>query len=125
MHLIGAIDGIVVIDAIVDSNVAHRPMLMSTEKPAEPALAMASPPVAKLSTGQPRPRVNGGLATYAAMTERYYRARRCNSMPRQAMNSFYRDIVATHHMMVKTYGVPAVAAVMHQSESTADHQGCG
>ncbi len=93
--------------------------------PAEPAAAMATPPVAKLSAGQPRPHVSGGLATYAAMTERYYKVRRCNSMPRQAMNSFYQDIVATHHMMVKTYGVPAVAAVMHQSESTADHQGCG
>ena len=73
----------------------------------------------------PKRKNSGGLETYAAMTERYYRARRCFSMPRGQMNSFYQEIVATHHAMVKTYGVKAVAAVMHQSESSADHQGCG
>jgi hypothetical protein len=41
------------------------------------------------------------------------------------MKSFYQEIVATHHVMVKTYGVSAVAAVIHKSESTADHQTCG
>ena len=77
------------------------------------------------STVAPKPRTSAGLATYAAMTARYYKARRCFSMPRSAMNSFYQDVVATHHLMVKTYGVRAVAAVMHQSESAADRQGCG
>ena len=73
----------------------------------------------------PKVRPSGNLQSYAAMTERYYRARRCFSMPLRQMQSFYQDVVATHRVMVKTYGVPAVAAVMHQSESTADHQACG
>jgi hypothetical protein len=77
------------------------------------------------ANAEPRRKVSGGLETYAAMTERYYRARRCFSMPRNQMNSFYQEIVATHHVMVRTYGVKAVAAVMQQSESSADHQGCG
>ncbi len=98
-----------------------------SSQPAEPTVTAVNPQPAKATTAEPvqsKPHASGGLATYAAMTERYYRARRCNSMPRQAMNSFYQNVVATHHMMVKTYGVSAVAAVMHQSESTADHQGC-
>jgi hypothetical protein len=73
----------------------------------------------------PKVRANGGLQSYAEMTERYYRARRCFSMPIGQMKSFYQEIVATHHVMVKTYGVSAVAAVIHKSESTADHQTCG
>ncbi len=73
----------------------------------------------------PKVRPGGNLQSYAVMTERYYRARRCFSMPLRQMQSFYQDVVATHRVMVKTYGVPAVAAVMHQSESTADHQACG
>jgi hypothetical protein len=82
-------------------------------------------PKAEPFSPAPKRKISGGLETYAAMTERYYRARRCFSMPRGQMNSFYQEVVATHHVMVKTYGVKAVAAVMHQSESSADHQGCG
>jgi hypothetical protein len=95
--------------------------------PTLPQTATVAPnaDLAHPSSSQIKPRINGGLANYAAMTERYYRARRCFSMSRTAINSFYQEVVATHRAMVRTYGVPAVAAVMHRSESTADHQGCG
>ncbi len=85
----------------------------------------ASPDAAPVVQASPKVRPSGNLQSYAAMTERYYRARRCFSMPLRQIQSFYQDIVATHRVMVKTYGVQAVAAVMHQSESTADHQSCG
>lgn len=94
-----------------------------SEQSAEPAISQAITS-REPSAIAPKPRASASLATYAAMTARYYKARRCFSMPRNAMNSFYQDVVATHYLMVKTYGVPAVAAVMHQSESTADRQGC-
>jgi hypothetical protein len=87
--------------------------------------ALQSTPKIRTAINEPKPRMNGGLQSYAEMTERYYRARRCFSMPMRQMKSFYADIVATHREMVKTYGVSAVAAVMHRSESNADHQGCG
>jgi len=93
-------------------------------------VTISSQPTPNLQTSESanadaKRKISGGLETYAAMTERYYKARRCFSMPRNQMNSFYQEVVATHQAMVKTYGVKAVAAVMHQSESSADHQGCG
>jgi hypothetical protein len=86
--------------------------------------AAATPDAKPAVQASPKVRPGGNLQSYAAMTERYYRARRCFSMPLRQMQSFYQDVVATHRVMVKTYGVSAVAAVMHQSESRADQQGC-
>ena len=93
-------------------------------------VTISSQPTPNLQTSEPaiavpKRKFIGGLETYAAMTERYYKARRCFSMPRNQMNSFYQEVVATHQVMVKTYGIKAVATVMHQSESSADHQACG
>ncbi len=65
------------------------------------------------------------LDRYAAMTKRYYWARRCNSMPHFSMVSFYHDVVATHYRVVKSFGVRAVAAVMHRSQALAEQQTCG
>ena len=103
---------------------------VNTEQTRSSSVTISSPPApippnSEQLNSAPKHKISGGLETYAAMTERYYRARRCFSMPRNQMNSFYQEIVATHHVMVRTYGVKAVAAVMHQSESSADHQGCG
>jgi hypothetical protein len=110
---------VAVANSAPSSTVQPKPVVT----PANPA----APVVARTKQTSPvsKPHVSGGLEIYASMTERYYKARRCNSMSRWAMNSFYHQVVSTHYAMVKNYGVRAVADVMHQSESTANRQVCG
>ena len=96
----------------------------SGQAAAQPAPAM-NKPKAELVSLTARPHASGDLQTYASMTERYYKARRCNSMRGLSMASFYKEIVATHYRVVATYGAPAVATVMHRAESAASQQSCG
>jgi hypothetical protein len=67
----------------------------------------------------------GGLVQYAQLTKRYYLARRCSSMSANAINSLYRNVVATHRNVVSNFGVPAVRTIMQQSEQRANQSSCG
>ena len=69
--------------------------------------------------------VKSGLGQYAQLTQRYYLARRCNSMSFSSINSLYRTVVSTHRNVVASFGVPAVRAVMQQSEHQASAAHCG
>ena len=67
---------------------------------------------------------SGALGQYAELTQRYYLARRCNLMSFGVINSLYKTVVSTHHDVVASFGVPAVRAVMLQSESRANGSRC-
>lgn len=64
------------------------------------------------------------LNHYADITQRYYLARRCNTMSYGSISSLYKDVVSTHRNVVLSFGVPAVRSVMNQSESNAKASGC-
>ena len=65
------------------------------------------------------------LAQYAELTARYYKARRCNSMPAASMASFYKTVVSAHYKVLAAYGRPTVAAVMQKAEADANEASCG
>ena len=91
------------------------------------AVATSAPsPVAKKNkkTLEPQSK-NGALGQYANLTEHYYLARRCNAMSFRAITNLYQNVVSTHHQVVANFGVPAVRAVMQQSESRANATHCG
>ena len=67
----------------------------------------------------------GSLSHYAQLTQRYYIARRCNTMSYASITNFYKDVVTTHKNAVASFGVPAVRSVMNQSASKADATSCG
>ena len=67
---------------------------------------------------------SGGLSRYAALTQRYYLARKCNSMSFASITSLYKDVVATHKNAVASFGVPTVKSVMSQSASKATGLSC-
>jgi hypothetical protein len=108
----------------------------SVEQPAQPRQMLPAPAVkpVKLSMAKdlklappklPRSAAKGALGQYAALTERYYLARRCNSLSYGAINGLYRNVVSSHGQVVSSFGVPAVRAVMLQSESRANASSCG
>ena len=99
--------------------------ILAAQVPSSIILVKPSVPNPKSLTQMQGIRGSGqSLMAYAAMTKRYYLARRCNSMPRQSMASFYQDVVATHYRVLKSFGVKAVAAVMNRSQVSAGQQSC-
>ena len=68
--------------------------------------------------------VKSGLGQYAQLTQRYYLARRCNSMSYGLINNLYKNVVSTHRNVVASFGAPAVRAVMQQSEHQASATHC-
>lgn len=66
----------------------------------------------------------GGLNSYAALTQRYYIARRCKSMTYGSITGLYKEVVFSHRNMVANFGVPAVRAVLSKSESKANAANC-
>ena len=65
-----------------------------------------------------------GLSRYAALTQRYYIARRCKTMSYGSITGLYKNVVSTHKNVVASYGVSAVRAVMSKSESKANASSC-
>ncbi|MDE2446417.1 MAG: hypothetical protein KGO94_09570 [Alphaproteobacteria bacterium] len=106
-----------------------------TSAPASPVQAAVDTPKSAIVKPQPEVRmaaltvapatVRGNLEQYAMMTERYYKARRCNSMSFASISSLYKSVVTTHRLVVKQFGVPAVRAVMQQAETKASATACG
>jgi hypothetical protein len=105
---------------IVQAPVPNKPIVVATqiEKP-KPVTAILKKPV----DVKPSP-VKSGLSQYAQLTQRYYLARRCNSMSSGSINSLYKNVVSTHRSVVASFGVPAVRAVMQQSENQANGARC-
>ena len=68
--------------------------------------------------------LKSGLGRYAELIQRYYLARRCNTMSQGPITSLYRDVVSTHRSVVSSFGVPAVRSVMNQSEIKAKASSC-
>ncbi len=80
--------------------------------------------VTQIEKSKPAP-IKSGLDQYAQLTQRYYLARRCNSMSSGSINSLYKNVVSTHRSVVASFGVTAVRAVMQQSENQASAAHCG
>jgi hypothetical protein len=99
-----------------------QPIALATkiEKP-KPLFSVFKKPIVET---KPEP-IKSGLGQYAQLTQRYYLARRCNSMSYGSINSLYKNVVSTHRLVVASFGVPAVRAVMQQSEHQANTTHCG
>ena len=80
--------------------------------------------IAPKPTVEPFPTTDA-LNHYAALTQHYYLVRRCHTMSLAPIASLYKDVVSSHHTAVASYGVPAVRAIMKQSESKAKASSCG
>jgi hypothetical protein len=106
---------------MVQTPVANKPVALATqvERP-KPLNSIFKKPIVEV---KPEP-IKSGLGQYAQLTKRYYLARRCNSMSNSSINSLYKNVVSTHRTVVASFGVPAVRAVMQQSEQHANAQHC-
>jgi hypothetical protein len=113
-----------IINAAQQATAAAKPPLASPVSVKQPAVTILA---AKKSAPEPVQKRDpvGSLAQYAQLTKRYYLARRCNSMSANAINSLYRNVVATHRHVISNFGVPAVRTVMQQSEHHANQSSCG
>jgi hypothetical protein len=106
---------------MVQTTVPNKPITLATtiEKP-KPIFSVYKKPIVET---KPEP-IKSGLGQYAQLTQRYYLARRCNSMSYGSINSLYKNVVSTHRLVVASFGVPAVRAVMQQSEHQANAAHC-
>ncbi len=106
---------------MVQTTAPTKPIALATkiEKP-KPLFSVFKKPIVETKS-EP---VQSGLGQYAQLTQRYYLARRCNSMSNAAINSLYKNVVSTHRNVVATFGVPAVRSVMQQSEHQANAAHC-
>jgi hypothetical protein len=113
-----------IINAAQQATAAANPSLAKPASVKKPNVTILA---AKKSAPEPVQKRGpaGGLAQYAQLTKRYYLARRCNSMTANAINSLYRNVVATHRKVVSNFGVPAVRSIMQQSEQRANQSSCG
>jgi hypothetical protein len=107
---------------VVQAPVPNKPVLVATkiEKP-KAAISISKKPDIEVKSAP----IKSGLGQYAQLTQRYYLARRCNSMSNGSINSLYKNVVSTHRNVVASFGVPAVRAVMQQSENQANASHCG
>ena len=95
-------------------------MPAQSEKP-KPMFAKLNKPAVEVKSVTTKPKLN----QYAKLAERYYLARRCNSMSISSINSLYKTVVSTHRDVIVSFGVPAVRAVMKRSEQQANVTQCG
>ncbi len=78
--------------------------------------------VAKLTT--PPPKQDSSLGNYAALTQNYFLARRCNTMSPGKIGSLYQSIVAAHARVMANHVSSQVAAAMHKAEANAKAKSC-
>ena len=106
---------------MVQTTAPAKPIALATkiEKP-KPLFSVIKKPIVETKS-EP---IKSGLDQYAQLTQRYYLARRCNSMSYGSINSLYKNVVSTHRSVVASFGVPAVRAVMQQSEHKASATHC-
>jgi hypothetical protein len=117
---------------VIDIIAAAQQASANLAQPAKPAATpVKSNPPAPVKPEAKKPvlvsvptPVRGSLGQYAAMTEHYYKARRCNSMTFASISGLYKNVVATHHNVVASFGVSAVRAVMQKSETKANAARC-
>ena len=103
---------------------SERADIVSIIKAAHQATSGSAQMVSKIKL-QPEPIAQtGGLNRYAELTQRYYIARRCNTMSYASITSLYKDVVSTHKNAISSFGVPAVRTVMNQSASKANASRC-
>jgi hypothetical protein len=107
---------------MVQTTVPSKPITLATTiEKTKPLFSVFKKPIVET---KPEP-IKSGLGQYAQLTQRYYLARRCNSMSYGSINSLYKNVVSTHRLVVASFGVPAVRAVMQQSEHQANTTHCG
>lgn len=105
----------------VQAPIPNKPVVVATQiEKSKPLFSVFKKPIVET---QPEP-IKSGLGQYAQLTQRYYLARRCNSMSYGSINSLYKNVVSTHRLVVASFGVPAVRAIMQQSEHQANATHC-
>jgi hypothetical protein len=133
---------------IEDTTTSNPPAPVAViEKPAPvpAALAVAAPApkkqvvVVKLQKPKPKPVAQvvakapkvtkpvkpvKGLATYAAVAEKYFVARRCSSMSPQRINSLYKTVLANHRQALGANRPRDVRSMLKAAEARADNKSC-
>ena len=105
---------------VVQASVANKPNVMATQiEKSKPTISVFKKPI----DVKPEP-IKTDFGQYAQLTQRYYLARRCNSMSYGAITGLYKNVVSTHRNVVANFGVPAVRNVMKQSEHKANAAIC-
>ena len=65
------------------------------------------------------------LSSYANLVEKYYLARRCNSVSPSALNKLYGSVLSNHKVAVANNSPAAVKAVLRSAEARAGSRRCG
>lgn len=117
--------------AISQANVAPTPVpkKIVLKKTIVTKVSFEKPMVEKKIEKAPSVVVNrihqtAGLNHYAALTQRYYIARRCKTMSYGSITGLYKDVVSSHKLVVSSFGARAVRAVMNHSEANANAAHC-